>query len=65
MLLICVADLRVTKEQIIRTEYTSDRSAIVQVRIGDQIYTRKLEGESFEAFVHSMVLITSNVDPDE
>jgi len=50
-MVIQVAELRVSLGQIIRTEFTDDASAIVQVRIGEDVYTRGLCNHALVTFL--------------
>jgi hypothetical protein len=48
--IIQIADLRATVEQIVRAELLNETYAIVQVRIGEHVFTRSLRGEDVSEF---------------
>ena len=61
--LIRVADLRVKLAQILRTEFIDSNSAIVQVRIEDQVFTRGLSGVQLEAFQKDLSAVALDAPP--
>ena len=49
-----IGDLRATVEQIVRAELVVETYAIVQVRVGEQVFTRSLRGDDVSTFMTSL-----------